>query len=374
MEKHIPLATPTMCGKEFEFVKNAFDTNWIAPLGPHVDAFEKEIAEKVGMKYAAAVSSATAGIHLALVDAGIHPGDVVFCSDMTFCAAANPIVYCGGTPVFIDCNLATFNMDVSSLKKAFEKYPLPKAVITSHLYGQSCDMDPILDLCKKHNAIVVEDAAESLGATYKGKMSGTFGKYGIYSFNGNKIITTSGGGMVVSNDARAIEHIKFLSTQAREKTMWYEHKEIGYNYRLSNVCAAIGRGQLTVLDERVKQKKAIYQRYVDGFSDMPKLFMMPEAPYGSPNHWLSALCFDSSIKKTPFELVQYLKDNNVESRPIWKPLHMQPIYSKADFISSKRGIPMDEDIFFHGICLPSDVKMDPKDQDSVIELIKEFFR
>lgn len=373
MEKRIPLATPTMCGKEKEYVDNAFASNWIAPLGYHVDQFEREIAAYVGMKDAAALSSGTAGIHLALNLCKVGRDDVVFVSDLTFIATSNPIIYQGARPVLIDSNEATMNMDVDSLALAFKKYPPVKALIVVNLYGQSADMDKIVALCSEHNVPLIEDAAESLGATYKGKKSGTFGKYGVFSFNGNKIITTSGGGMVVSDDVEMIRKIRFLATQARDQAPWYQHTELGYNYRLSNVCAAIGRGQFTVLEERIRQKKAIYDRYVKGFKDVKDIYMMPIASYGMPNYWLSVVLIRPDVVIKPMDVIKHLADNNVESRPIWKPMHMQPLYSEYDFITASRTGAMSEDIFNRGLCLPSDVKMSEEEQDYVIKLVKEMF-
>jgi len=366
--KHIPLATPTMCGEEMEFIKNAFDTNWIAPLGPHVDAFEKSIADFVGTKYAFATGSGTSAIHLALIQAGVKKGDTVISSDMTFSATCNPAVYQQANIVFVDSNERTFNMDVDSLKIALEAHPETKVVLAAHLYGQSCDMDPIIDLCQKFNCILIEDSAEALGSTYKGKKCGSFGKYSAFSFNGNKIITTSGGGMVVSNDEEGIKHIKFLATQARDPAPWYQHSELGYNYRMSNVCAAIGRGQFTVLKDRIARKRQIFATYEKGFKGS-NVYMMPLASYGESNCWLSAMLIKPGCGVTPLQVIDYLKEHDVESRPIWKPMHMQPFYQKCEFFSAKKGIPMDEDIFARGLCLPSDVKMTEEEQQYVISLV-----
>jgi len=373
MEKRIPLATPTMCGKEKEYVDDAFASNWIAPLGYHVDQFEREIAAYVGMKDAAALSSGTAGIHLALNLCKVGRDDLVFVSDLTFIATSNPIIYQGGKPVLIDSNEATMNMDADSLALAFKKYPSVKAVLVANLYGQPADMDRIVALCNEHNVPLIEDAAESLGATYKGRKSGTFGKFGIFSFNGNKIITTSGGGMVVSDDVDMIKKVRFLATQARDPAPWYQHTEMGYNYRLSNICAAIGRGQLTVLDERVRQKKAIYERYARGFKGVKGIYMMPIASYGQPNYWLSIMLIKPGMAIKPMDVIKHLADNNVESRPIWKPMHMQPLYAPYAFVTASKAGPMSEDIFNRGLCLPSDVKMTAEEQEYVIGLVKEMF-
>lgn len=369
--KKIPLAIGHSTGSEQMFIDDAFATNWITPLGPHVDALEKTLAQYLGVAGACATCSGTAAIHLALLEAGVTKEDTVICSDMTFAATCNPVKYIGANLVFVDSNEATFNMDADSLRIALEKYPNAKYVLVAHLYGQSCDMDPIVELCKKHNCILVEDAAEALGSTYKGKMCGSFGKYSAISFNGNKIITTSGGGMVLSDDLNGISHIRFLSTQARDKALWYQHSELGYNYRMSNICAAIGRGQFLDIENRIVKKRAIYKRYVEGLKGTDA-YMMPLAPYGESNCWLSAMLIKKGVNKSPIDLLNYLKQFNIESRPIWKPMHMQPYYKDCDFVSANQGSPMDEDIFARGLCLPSDIMMSEEEQDFVIEKIKEF--
>lgn len=373
MKKKIPLATPHMCGKEIEFVENAFDSNWIAPLGPHVDAFEKEIASFVGKNNAAALSSGTAAIHMALKAVGIRKGDIVFCSSLTFSASANPIIYENAIPVFIDSDEETFNMNPVALKKAFKKYPNVKAVVVVNLYGQSADIDPLLALCNQYNVPLIEDAAESLGATYKGRMSGSFGKIGIYSFNGNKIITTSGGGMVVCDDNNLIKKIRFWSTQSREKERYYQHKELGYNYRMSNICAAIGRGQLTVINDRLEKKKEIYEMYKEGFQDIDDLSMMNICEYGKPNYWLSVVLTKPASKVKPLDMVVALENENIDSRPIWKPMHLQPFFMKYDFISQLDEGSISEDLFNRGLCLPSDTKMTKEEQQRVIDAIKGLF-
>jgi len=351
-------------GYELQYVKEAFDTNWIAPLGPNVDAFEKELAAWVGAKHAAALSSGTAAIHMALKAAGVGKDDIVFCQSLTFSATANPIIYQNATPVFIDSDLKTWNMDPQALEDAFKKYPNPKAVILTHLYGLSADLDPIMRMCRDHNVTLIEDAAESLGTKYKGKYTGTFGKYGIFSFNGNKIITTSGGGMLVSSDEERIAKVRFWSTQARDKARHYEHSELGYNYRMSNVLAGIGRGQLKVLDRRLIQKKHIFEFYKENLSHLEGLEMMPVNDWNEPNFWLSCITLSGKVK--PLEILEALERENIESRPIWKPMHMQPFYRDCDFL----GGGVSQKIFEHGLCLPSDTKMTDDDLNRVCEIIK----
>lgn len=373
MNERIYLASPHMCGKEKEYVEEAFRTNWIAPLGPHVNAFEKEVAEYAGTSSAAALSSGTAAIHLALIALGVGEGDIVFCSSLTFAASCNPIIYQNATPVFIDSEPESFNMSPMALERAFKEYT-PKAVIVVNLYGQSADMDKIKAICDRHNVPIIEDAAESLGATYKGKMSGTFGKFGVYSFNGNKIITTSGGGMLVSNDDEAVKKVRFWATQARDEARHYQHSELGYNYRMSNVCAGIGRGQMTVLEERIAQKKAIYNRYKEAFADIEEIQMAPICDYGEPNYWLSVMTIDSSSKVKPIDVMIALEEDNIESRPIWKPMHLQPYYEKYPFYShNDSDISVAEDIFNRGVCLPSDTKMTDEDMNRVIGIIKKLW-
>lgn len=369
--KHIPLAISHLTGKEEEYVKSAFDSGWVAPLGPHVDALEETLAKFLGVKCASATSSGTAAIHLALIQAGVKPNDTVISSDMTFAATCNPVKYIGAKLVFVDSNEETFNMDVKSLELALQKHPEARFVLVAHLYGQSCDMDPIMELCKKYNCTLIEDAAEALGSTYKGKMCGSFGKYSAISFNGNKIITTSGGGMVLSNDEEGIKHIRFLSTQARDPAPWYQHSELGYNYRMSNICAAIGRAQFTDIENRIAKKRTIYRRYAEGLKDT-NAYMMPLASYGESNCWLSALLIKKGVNKSPLDLMNYLKEHDIESRPIWKPMHMQPYYKDSDFVSISPEHPMDEDIFARGLCLPSDIMMSEEEQEYVISVIKEF--
>ena len=374
MEKRIFLASPHMLeeGYEKEYIKEAFDTNWIAPLGENVNKFEEELANYVGAKCGAALSAGTAAIHMALKALDVKEGDIVFCSSLTFSATANPIIYQNATPVFIDCDRETWNMDPEALKKAFEKYPNPKAVVIVHLYGTPAKMDEIMAICNKHNVPLVEDAAESLGATYKGKQTGTFGKFGIFSFNGNKIITTSGGGMLVSDDEERIQKVRFWATQSRDKARYYQHLEIGYNYRMSNIVAGIGRGQLKVLNDRLAKKKEIYETYKDAFKDIPEIEMKPVPIDTKPNYWLSTMLLKEGSKVTPLNVMEALDKENIESRPIWKPMHMQPVFEKYDFIKVEDK-PVSEDIFARGVCLPSDTKMTKEEQQEVIRIIKELF-
>lgn len=377
--KRIYLASPHMGGMEQKFVQEAFDTNWVAPLGPNVNNFEKEVAEYVGAKDAAALVSGTSAIHLALKALGMKAGDRVFCTSLTFAASCNPIMYENGEPVFIDSEPKNWNMSPIALEKAFikakEENKMPIAVIVVHLYGQSADMDKIMDICEKYNTPIIEDAAESLGSTYKGKQTGTFGKFGIFSFNGNKIITTSGGGMLVSDDSERIAKARFWSTQARDNAKHYEHTELGYNYRMSNITAGIGRGQLRVLDERIAQKKHIFERYTEAFKDIKDIEMMPICEYGEPNYWLSCMTLREGSKVKPLDIILALEEMNIESRPIWKPMHIQPYYSEFDFFNhNDEEISVGEDIFNRGVCLPSDTKMSEEEIDKVINIIKGLFK
>ena len=375
MNKRIFLASPHMSkeGYEQQYVKEAFDTNWIAPLGENVNKFEQEISEYVGSKTGAALSSGTAAIHMAFKALDVKKGDIVFCSTLTFSATVNPIIYQNATPVFIDSEKDTWNMDPKALEKAFEKYPNPKAVIVVHLYGIPAKIDEIKEICDKHNVPLVEDAAESLGATYNGMQTGTFGKYGIYSFNGNKIITTSGGGMLVSNDDEKIAKVRFWATQAREKERHYEHKEIGYNYRMSNIVAGIGRGQLKVLDKRIEQKHNIYYNYKKEFKDIKEIEMQPVLENTKPNYWLSVITLKEDSKVKPLDIIETLEKENIESRPVWKPMHLQPVFEKYDFIKIEDKA-VSEEIFERGVCLPSDTKMTQEEQLKVIELIKNLWK
>lgn len=372
--KRIYLSSPTMNGKEMNFINEAFDTNWVAPLGPNVNEFEKELASYVGTKHAAAVVSGTSAIHLALKYLGISQGDIVFCSSLTFSATCNPILYQGATPVFIDSERDTWNMDPNALRKAFEKYPNAKAVIIVNLYGTPAKLKEILDMCNEHNVPLVEDAAESLGATYHGKQTGTFGKFGIYSFNGNKIITTSGGGMLVSEDGVAIEKARFWSTQSREKERHYEHKEIGYNYRMSNIVAGIGRGQLQSLDEHIRLKKKIYYTYTKAFEDTQDIAMNPIPEDCEANYWLSCITISSESKVKPLDIMLALEQENIESRPIWKPMHLQPIFKDCDFVKVDGNVEsVSGDIFSRGVCLPSDIKNTDEDMQRIVNIICKLF-
>jgi len=374
MEKRIQLSTPTMHGEEMNFVKEAFEKNWIAPLGFNCDNFEKEVAEYLMGEnefYALSLCSGTAALHLAVKLAGVKPGDVVFCSDMTFAATVNPVSYEGGVQVFIDSERETWNMDPIALEKAFEKYPTTKVVMLAHLYGTPAKLDEILAVCEKHGAILIEDAAESLSATYKGRQTGTFGKYAVISFNGNKIITTSGGGMLLTAEKSAREKAFFWATQSREKTPWYQHEEIGYNYRMSNVVAGIGRGQLLHLDEHRLQKEKIYRRYEEGLKGLP-LTLNPYLQETEPNFWLSCMLLNEDCNVSPIAIMEKLCEKNIETRPIWKPMHMQPVFKNRDFIFVENK-PVNEEIFAKGLCLPSDIKMTEEEQDYVIEQIKACF-
>ena len=374
MAEKIYLASPHMSdeGYELEYIKEAFDTNWIAPLGKNVDEFEKEFAARVGSKHAAAVSSGTAALHLALMSAGVGAGDIVFCQSLTFAASANPIIYQNAIPVFIDSDYKTWNMCPIALRKAFEKYAQlgkkPKAVIVVHLYGLSADMDKIMEICNEYGVTVIEDAAESLGSLYKGRQTGTFGEYGIFSFNGNKIITTSGGGMLVSNNEERIKKTRFWATQAREPARHYEHKEVGYNYRMSNVVAGIGRGQLKVLDKRVAKKRHIFEFYKKELGDLPGVEFMPINEWDEPNCWLSCILLNGEV--TPLQIMEALEVENIESRPIWKPMHLQPVYEKYDFVTASEETSVSDDIFARGVCLPSDTKLTEADLIRVAKVIK----
>lgn len=374
-KKRIYLSSPTMHGEEQKYVQEAFDTNWVAPLGPNVNAFEKEMAEYTGCGHAAALSSGTAAIHMALRLLGVKQGDVVFVSDLTFSASCNPIVYENGTPVFIDAEPDTWNMSPQALARAYEKYPHPKAVICVHLYGTPAKLDEIMEICEAHGTPFIEDAAESLSSTYKGRYTGTFGKYGIYSFNGNKIITTSGGGMFVSAEEEAAKKVTFLATQARDPARHYQHSQIGYNYRMSNVTAGIGRGQLLHLEEHKAKKKAIYEQYRAAFADIPEITMNPMNPDGDANNWLSCMTIDKDSKITPDMVMDALQEKcNAESRPIWKPMHMQPVFADCDFFAHKKdGGSVGTDVFERGFCLPSDIKNTEAEMEEIIRTVKELF-
>lgn len=367
------LSSPTIHGEEQKFVKEAFDTNWIAPLGKNVTEFENEIVRYVGCKAAAAMTAGTHALHMAVKLAGVGRGDIVLCSDMTFAATVNPVTYENGTQVFIDSERETWNMNPDALEKALKKYKgKVKAVISANLYGTPAKLDEIADLCDRYNVTLIEDAAESLSAKYKGRQTGTFGKFNAISFNGNKIITSSGGGMFLSDDEEAVKKVRFYSTQARDPAPWYQHSEIGYNYRMSNVVAGIGRGQLLHLDEHKALKTAIYQRYKEAFADMP-VDMNPYLSCSEPNFWLSCITIDKKMyeKVTPEKIRLALEAENIESRPIWKPMHMQPVYKGYDYITADDNV--GEDIFARGLCLPSDIKMTDAQQQRVIDVVKGCF-
>lgn len=373
-KKRIYLSSPTMHGKEQEFVKEAFDTNWVAPLGPNVNAFEQEMTKYTGISHAAALSAGTAAIHLALRLLGVKEGDIVFAPSLTFSATCNPIVYEKATPVFIDSEPDTWNMSPEALRKAYEKYPHPKAVIVVHLYGTPAKLDEIMEICREHDTVLIEDAAESLSSTYRGKHTGTFGKFGIYSFNGNKIITTSGGGMLVSEDEAMIAKARFLATQARDPARYYQHSQIGFNYRMSNVTAGIGRGQLLYLEEHKRLKKAIYAKYREAFADIREITMNPLNKDGDANCWLSCMTIAEGCKVTPDMVMDALEAENIESRPIWKPMHLQPVFADCDFISAnEQDGGVSEDIFDRGLCLPSDIKNTEEDMERIIRIVRGLF-
>ena len=376
MEKRILLSTPTMHGEEMKFIQEAFEKNWIAPLGFNCDNFEAELVSFVGQGIdetfqGLSLCSGTAALHLAVKLAGVKAGDVVLCSDMTFCATVNPISYEGGRQVFIDSEAESWNMDPVALEKAFEKYPQAKAVMLAHLYGVPAKLDEIRQICRRHNAVLIEDAAEALAATYHGRQCGTFGDYNAVSFNGNKIITTSGGGMLLTKTKEDRNKAFFWATQAREPAPWYQHEQIGYNYRMSNVVAGIGRGQLLHLQEHRDKKEAIYRAYEAAFRDLP-LTMNPYLPDTEPNFWLSCILLEEGCGVTPMDLLERLNRHNIESRPIWKPMHMQPVFAGHDFITAGEK-PVNEEIFARGLCLPSDIKMTEAELQYVIDVIRSAF-
>ncbi|WP_411337975.1 DegT/DnrJ/EryC1/StrS family aminotransferase [Ruminococcus gauvreauii] len=405
------LSSPTMHGPELEYVTEAYRTNWMSTVGVNINEVERIACEKTGCKHSVALSSGTAALHMAVKLAGVRPGDQVFCSDMTFDATVNPVVYEGGVPVFIDTEYDTWNMDPNALEKAFELYPDVRVVVFVHLYGTPGKVDEIRDICVRHNAVIIEDAAESLGATYKGVQTGTFGAYNAISFNGNKIITGSAGGMLLTDDSATADKVRKWSTQARENAPWYQHEELGYNYRMSNVIAGVVRGQFPYLDEHIAQKKAIYERYQEGFKDLPVMMNPFDEENSKPNFWLSCLLISPEAmckqvrgeqevlyvsepgKSCPTEILETLEKYNAEGRPVWKPMHMQPIYRMNGFVTREGdgraktnayisggsvgadGLPLDVgmDIFHRGVCLPSDNKMTVEQQDAVIEIVKGCF-
>jgi len=409
IKNKIYLSSPHMSdeGYEMEYIQEAFDTNWIAPLGKNVNEFEKELAAKVGVKSAAALSSGTAAIHLALKAAGVGAGDIVFCPSLTFSATANPIIYQNAIPVFIDSDFETWNMSPVALEKAFKKYESmdkrPKAVLVVHLYGLSADMDRIAQVCRKHYVPLIEDAAESLGTLYKDRYTGTFGDYGIFSFNGNKIITTSGGGMLVSDNVEKIAKVRYWATQSRDLARHYQHSELGFNYRMSNVVAGIGRGQLKVLGQRVSRKREIFKFYKRELDGLYGVKMMPVNEWNEPNYWLSCMTLSGRVR--PIDIMEALEAESIESRPIWKPMHMQPFFEGYEFYSHyeevddvseliaatqedssdnvinldverrhRRTLSVAEYIFNTGVCLPSDTKMTDEDLDRIVKIIKGLWR
>ena len=403
-EKKVYLSSPTMHGEELKYMKEAFDTNWMSTVGKNIDEVERLAEERIGIKYAVGLSCGTAALHLCMKLAGVKPGEKVFCSDMTFDASVNPVVYEGGVPVFIDTDPETWNMDPAALEKAFEMYPDVKVVVAAHLYGMVGKIDEIRAICDRHGAVLVEDAAESLGAKYKGRETGTFGTYNAISFNGNKIITGSSGGMLLTDDLEAANKARKWSTQSRENAPWYQHEELGYNYRMSNVIAGVIRGQFPYLDEHIAQKKAIYERYKEGFRDLPVTMNPYDEKICEPNFWLSCILIDRAAmcrqvrsdteacyvkepgKSCPTEILEKIASYNAEGRPIWKPMHMQPIYRMNAFITrdgngrartnayiAGSGSDVGADIFARGLCLPSDNKMTPEEQDMIIEIVKSCF-
>ncbi|MDQ0270934.1 DegT/DnrJ/EryC1/StrS family aminotransferase [Cytobacillus purgationiresistens] len=375
----IYLSPPHLTGKENTYIQEAIEKNWIAPLGHNVDGFEEEIAKYTGVSGAAAVNSGTAAIHLALSLLNVKAGDIVFCSTFTFVASANPILYLGAEPVFIDSEPDTWNMSPSALVRAFQQAEregiLPKAVIVVHLYGQMAKMDEILEICNQYNVPIIEDAAESLGSTYKGKQSGTFGKYGTFSFNGNKIITTSGGGMLISDDVTAIEKARFLASQARDPARHYQHSEVGYNYRLSNILAGMGRAQLQELDEKIRLKRSIFSRYKDELSFIPGIQFMPDLEYTISNRWLSVMTVNEKATGLSIsDMIMALEKENIEARAVWKPLHLQPLFKGKRYYSHQEEINVSEAIFTSGICLPSGTALTIEEQYRVINSIKNLVK
>ncbi|MEL6494403.1 MAG: aminotransferase class I/II-fold pyridoxal phosphate-dependent enzyme [Cyanobacteria bacterium J06623_7] len=375
MNQPILLSTPHLGTQELKFVREAFDTNWIAPVGPHIDAFEREFTQAIGSNYAAALSSGTAALHLALKLVGVEAGDEVFCSTFTFIASASPITYLGAKPVFIDSDRSSWNMDPELLALALARKDkqgkLPKAVVVVHLYGQSADLEPIAKLCDRYEIPLIEDAAEALGATYKNTAPGTWGQMGVFSFNGNKIITTSGGGMLVSDDPQAIAKAKFLATQARDPEPHYEHTEIGFNYRLSNVCAGIGRGQLEVLEERVAARRRNFDFYVRALEDLPGVEFMPEADFGTSTRWLSCMTCDPEVGGIDREEIRReLLKHQIETRPVWKPMHLQPVFTGCECINN--GVA--EDLFQTGLCLPSGSNLTEAELSRVTAEIRRLYR
>lgn len=372
MGERIFLSTPHMCGEEMKYIQKAFDTNWVAPLGENVNELERKISEYCGRKYAVATSSGTGAIHLALKYVGVKKDDVVFCSSYTFSGTCNPVEYCGAKLVFIDSEYDTYNMSPKALEKAYEKYPNPAAILIVNLYGNPAKFDEICKIANLHKTPIVEDSAESLGSIYKGKQTGTFGDISVFSFNGNKIITTSGGGILVCDEEKIAKKILFWATQSRESYPWYQHEEIGYNYRMSNICAGIGCGQMTCLNERIKKKTEIYDIYASQFSGNAFIKMLPVPEDTLPNHWLSVITLEKNCKTNFMDIINLLAEYNIESRPSWKPMHMQPVFKDCDFITQiKNGQPVCEDLFERSLCLPSDTHMTEDEIKFVAKLIND---
>ncbi|MFI3165988.1 MAG: DegT/DnrJ/EryC1/StrS family aminotransferase [Bacillota bacterium] len=386
MEKRIFLSSPHMSdeGYEMAYIKEAFDTNWIAPLGENVNKFEEEMASYLGAEHAVALASGSSAIHLGLKYLGVGDGDVVFCSSLTFSGSCNAIKYLNATPVFIDCDYETYNISKSALEKAYVKYPNPKAIIIVDLYGNPANYDEILPIIKQHGTPIMEDAAEALGATYKGAYCGTFGDIGILSFNGNKIITTSGGGMAIVNNIETKQKLTFWATQSRENFPWYQHEEVGYNYRLSNICAGIGRGQMKVLDKRVARKREIFELYKEGFANCDQITMSPETVDSLSNRWLTVITLSETCKTDFMTIINKLSENNIEARPLWKPMHLQPVFADCDFFSSidegtsqinpEKPMSISETLFARSLCLPSDSKMTDEEVKAVVEIVLECVR
>ncbi|PTJ01668.1 pyridoxal phosphate-dependent aminotransferase [Staphylococcus simulans] len=375
MRERIFLSTPHMGGTETQYIEKAFKDNWIAPLGENVTKFENNVKEYVGADYALATASGTSAIHLALIEAGVSKDDIVFCSSLTFCATSNPILYQDATPVFIDSEMESWNMSPTALEKAFKIYEdkgtLPKAVLVVNLYGQTADFEKISEICKRYDVTLIEDSAESLGSTYHGKMSGSFGDLSIFSFNGNKIITTSGGGMLLSNHKEYIDHALFLATQAKDKAPYYQHSELGFNYRLSNISAGIGRGQMEVINDRVNRRRDIFDMYYDALSEIDGINFQPELPDSKSNRWLTAMTIDSNkINISAAELIKELNVENIEARAVWKPMHLQPLYESFDYVYDETDNA--EKLFEEGICLPSGSNMTNEQVETVIERVKAY--
>lgn len=373
--KKIWLASPHMSSEKYEekFVKEAFDTNWLSTIGENINQFENSVKDYLKVNSAVGLASGTSSIHLGLKALGVKKDDIVFVSDLTFSASVNPIIYENATPVFIDSDYETWNMDPKALEKAFEKYPNPKAVVVVHLYGRAAQMEKIVEICNKHNVPILEDAAEGLGTIYKNKFLGTYGKCGALSFNGNKIITTTGGGMLVSDDENLIQKVKFWSTQSKEPERYYQHKEIGYNYRMSNVLAGIGRGQMMVLEDRISKKREIFDTYKEAFSGIDDIEMILENSDERSNRWLSTMLLKENSKIKPLDIIEALEKENIESRMLWKPMHLQPVFEKYDFVKVKEGCSVGEDLFARGVCLPSDTKMTTEDMQRIIKIVKGLF-